>query len=82
MTSAESLRIDDGAGATPCHGEIVIAFDPQFFSPGNFIEERQRAEKLFEGIYRPRGAPAFPTPLCKKPQSSQWICADPQALAA
>lgn len=50
MTSAESLRIDDGAGATPCHGEIVIAFDPQFFSPGNFIEERQRAEKLFESI--------------------------------
>ncbi|MFS4550404.1 Ldh family oxidoreductase [Comamonas resistens] len=50
MTSAESLRIDDGAGASPRHGEIVIALDPRFFSAGNFIEDRQRAEKLFESI--------------------------------
>lgn len=50
MTSAESLHLDAGAGATPCHGEIVIAFDPQFFSPGNMLEDRQRAEKLFESI--------------------------------
>lgn len=50
MTSAESLIVDAGAGATPCHGEIIVAFDPRFFSQGNHIEDRLRAEKLFESI--------------------------------
>jgi len=27
-TSRESLAFDDGAGVTPCHGELILAFDP------------------------------------------------------
>lgn len=50
MTSSESRAKDDGAGAAPCHGELVLAFDPRFFSQGDFLEDRMRAEKLFEGI--------------------------------
>jgi LDH2 family malate/lactate/ureidoglycolate dehydrogenase len=50
MTSVESRIVDGGAGAAPCHGELVLAFDPRFFSQGDFREDRQRAEKLFDGI--------------------------------
>ncbi len=50
MTSVESLAVDAGASAAPCHGELVLAFDPQFFSQGDFREDRLRAEKLFAGI--------------------------------
>ena len=31
MTSRESMDFDEGVGATPCHGELVIAFDPKVF---------------------------------------------------
>jgi len=50
MTSSESLALDGGAGAAPCHGELVLAFDPRFFSQGDHLQDRQRAEKLFNGI--------------------------------
>lgn len=50
MTSSESRAKDDGAGAAPCHGELVLAFDPRFFSQGDHLQDRLRAEKLFEGI--------------------------------
>ncbi|MFZ6048390.1 Ldh family oxidoreductase [Pseudomonas sp. CR3202] len=50
MTSAESLAFDAGAGATPCHGELLLAFDPARFL-GNAMEEGQRrAEQLFAAI--------------------------------
>ena len=50
MTSSESRAKDDGAGAAPCHGELVLALDPRFFSQGDHLQDRLRAEKLFEGI--------------------------------
>ena len=31
-TSAESLAFDAGAGAAPCHGELIVAFDPRHFA--------------------------------------------------
>ncbi|BCQ60034.1 hypothetical protein PBOI14_17840 [Pseudomonas sp. Boi14] len=31
LTSAESMAFDGGVGATPCHGELVLAFDPRVF---------------------------------------------------
>ncbi len=50
MTSAESLAFDAGAGATPCHGELLLAFDPARFL-GNAMEDGQRrAEQLFATI--------------------------------
>lgn len=32
MTSAQSLEFDDGAKAAPCHGELIIAFDPKLLA--------------------------------------------------
>jgi LDH2 family malate/lactate/ureidoglycolate dehydrogenase len=50
MTSAESLKLDDGARAAPCHGELILAFDPRFFSQGDAQADRLRAEQLFDAI--------------------------------
>ncbi|MCJ7997666.1 Ldh family oxidoreductase [Rhizobium cremeum] len=50
MTSAESMAFDDGAGVTPCHGELIIALDPKMFLGGAMNEQMQRAEKMFDAI--------------------------------
>lgn len=50
MTSAESMAFDDGAGVTPCHGELIIALDPKVFLGGAMAENMQRAEKMFDAI--------------------------------
>ncbi|MNZ30820.1 (2R)-3-sulfolactate dehydrogenase (NADP(+)) [compost metagenome] len=50
MTSAESLAFDAGAGATPCHGELLLAFDPARFLGDEFEQGQQRAEQLFAAI--------------------------------
>ncbi|WP_158938701.1 Ldh family oxidoreductase [Burkholderia sp. S171] len=50
LTSAESMAFDEGVGATPCHGELVLAFNPSMFSSGNSVDNLQRAEALFGGI--------------------------------
>ncbi|MFM0613552.1 Ldh family oxidoreductase [Paraburkholderia nemoris] len=50
MLSPESLAFDEGVGAAPCHGEIVIAFDPAVFAGAAHTDNLQRAETLFEGI--------------------------------
>jgi len=50
MTSAESMDFDAGAGATPCHGELLLAFDPKVFLGERASEYLQRAESLFEAI--------------------------------
>jgi len=50
MTSAESLAFDDGAGATPCHGELLLAFDPARFLGDDLAQGQQRAEQLFAAI--------------------------------
>ncbi len=50
MTSAESLAFDAGAGATPCHGELLLAFDPARFLGSAMEEGQRRAEQLFAAI--------------------------------
>ncbi|WP_406623470.1 Ldh family oxidoreductase [Acidovorax sp. SDU_ACID1] len=48
--SQESLAFDEGAGAAPCHGELVLAFDPVRLSGGDPAAHQQRAEQLFAAI--------------------------------
>lgn len=48
--SQESLAFDEGAGAAPCHGELVLAFDPARLSGGDLAAHQQRAEQLFAAI--------------------------------
>jgi delta1-piperideine-2-carboxylate reductase len=50
LTSADSMAFDQGVGATPCHGELTLAFNPAMFSSGNSHGDLQRAEALFNGI--------------------------------
>ncbi len=50
LLSLESQAFDKGAGATPYHGELVIAIDPQVFMGPSADMHSQRAEKLFEAI--------------------------------
>lgn len=50
MTSIESMAFDDGAGATPCHGELLLAFDPKAFLGEDLEAGVQRAEHLFAAI--------------------------------
>lgn len=49
-TSRESQTFDAGAGVTPCHGELLLAFDPMVFSGGDLAGAQQRAETLFTAI--------------------------------
>lgn len=48
--SQESLAFDAGAGAAPCHGELILAFDPARLSGDDPATHQQRAEHLFEAI--------------------------------
>ena len=48
--SMESQAYDSHAGTAPCHGEIILAFDPAVFGGPNWRQHNGRAEKLFEGI--------------------------------
>ena len=50
MTSAESMAFDGGAGAAPCHGELIIALDPKIFLGGGMGEHMRRAENMFAAI--------------------------------
>ena len=50
MLSLESLAFDEGVGAAPCHGEIVVAFDPAVFAGEDPTNNLRRAETLFDGI--------------------------------
>jgi delta1-piperideine-2-carboxylate reductase len=50
ITSVESQDFDGGVGATPCHGELILAFNPAIFSCGDSACDAQRAEALFAGI--------------------------------
>ena len=49
-TSRESLAYDEGAGATPLHGELVLAFDPARLGGGDPAVHQARAETLFADI--------------------------------
>lgn len=48
--STESQQFDQHAGTAPCHGEIVIAFDPAMFGGPDWHKHQDRAEGLFDGI--------------------------------
>jgi len=50
LTSAESLAADQGKGASPLGGELIVAIDPVGFLGPRAEEHLQRAEALFEGI--------------------------------
>ncbi|WP_144107542.1 Ldh family oxidoreductase [Paraburkholderia sp. BCC1886] len=50
MLSSESLAFDEGVGAAPCHGELIVAFDPTVFGGESSKNNVQRAEALFDGI--------------------------------
>ena len=50
LTSMESQAFDDGVGATPCHGELLIALDPKVFLGDGYEAGLERAEKLFAAI--------------------------------
>jgi delta1-piperideine-2-carboxylate reductase len=50
LTSRESQAFDAGAGASPCHGELVIAIDPRRFLGDDYQAGLARAERLFEAV--------------------------------
>lgn len=53
LTSIESKARDDklgNAGGAPCHGELILAFDPALFSQGDARADQARAEQLFQAI--------------------------------
>ncbi|HEU6442784.1 MAG TPA: Ldh family oxidoreductase [Microvirga sp.] len=50
MTSAESMAFDEGVGAAPCHGELILAFDSEVFLGADAAQHVARAEKMFEAI--------------------------------
>ena len=50
MTSAESMAFDAGVGAAPCHGELLIAFNPASFLGSAATQNIERAEALFDAI--------------------------------
>ena len=50
LTSMESKARDQKPGGAPCHGELILAFDPAFFSQGDPLADQARAELLFQAI--------------------------------
>ncbi|WP_028226675.1 Ldh family oxidoreductase [Paraburkholderia ferrariae] len=50
LISMESQAFDAGAGASPYHGELVIAIDPRRFLGDDYRAGQARAEKLFEAV--------------------------------
>ncbi|WP_324727380.1 Ldh family oxidoreductase [Pseudomonas chlororaphis] len=50
LTSAESMAFDAGVGAAPCHGELILAFDPKVFLGEDYQKGLARAEGLFAAI--------------------------------
>mgnify|MGYP000367222979 CR=1 FL=1 len=44
------LAFDDGAGVTPCHGELILAFDPLALGGGDADAQTARAEHLLNAI--------------------------------
>lgn len=50
LTSAQSLKHDGGAGVSPYHGELIVAFDPKRFLGDRVDEYLENAEHLFNNI--------------------------------
>lgn len=49
-TSRESQAFDEGAGVTPAHGELILAFDPAAFCGGDPQAQAARSEQLLGAI--------------------------------
>ncbi|MDR2331288.1 MAG: Ldh family oxidoreductase [Comamonas sp.] len=50
LGSQESMALDAGAGGMPCHGHLVLAFDPQRFAGEDWPAHQARAEAMFAAI--------------------------------
>ncbi len=50
LTSLESQAYDAGAGAAPCHGELLLAMDPKVFLGSTYQAGLERAEMLLNAI--------------------------------
>jgi delta1-piperideine-2-carboxylate reductase len=50
LTSLESQRFDGGVGATPCHGELILAFSPALLAGRRASKGTRHAEALFDAI--------------------------------
>lgn len=50
MTSAESTAFDAGHKAAPCHGELIVAFDPDTLGGTDREKNDARAEALFSAL--------------------------------
>ncbi|UCI32108.1 Ldh family oxidoreductase [Mesorhizobium sp. B4-1-4] len=50
MISMESKAFDDGLGAIPCHGELILIFDPSVFLGDALGKNLACAETLFDAI--------------------------------
>lgn len=50
LTSAQSQAFDGGVGATPCHGELIIALDPRVFLGDGYQRGLDSAEQMFDSI--------------------------------
>ncbi|MEK1887135.1 MAG: Ldh family oxidoreductase [Phyllobacterium sp.] len=50
MLSLESKAFDQGRGASPCHGELILIFDPAVFLGDTLAANLSRAEMLFDNI--------------------------------
>jgi len=50
LISLDARVLSDDAGAAPCHGELVLAFDPGHFGLGDTDGDAERAEQLFMAI--------------------------------
>lgn len=50
LTSVESMAFDEGAEATPFHGELLVAFDPARFAGGDPASHLGRADALLDAI--------------------------------
>jgi LDH2 family malate/lactate/ureidoglycolate dehydrogenase len=50
LTSAQSLALDGRLGGAPHHGELILAFDPRFFSGRDPALDQAGAEALFAAI--------------------------------
>ena len=50
VTSAASSTLDAGMGAAPCHGVLIVAFDPVTFLGAQVKAQLAEAETLFAAI--------------------------------
>lgn len=50
LTSTESMALDGQPGGAPRHGELIIAFDPSFFSSRDPAIDQASAEQLLQAI--------------------------------